>query len=201
MASDASLRTWVSDSLYEGSSRLRRRIQPGPEKFVNWTEWTIWRSLVPVPRTRVIELAADPIRQVNWTERTFLNDFELNLSHSDTTPHPGQASKHSVQRVGYLCFVLGLGPSTWILMQCLWYPNVKYFIFLLGGDSYLLGTFLLNLTWTLRGIPNSTPNGAPSGVSPNWMPNWTKLSELETDHFKVGAPLNEQKKLIRRAGD
>ena len=26
-----------------------------------------------------------------------LSDFELNLRHSDTTPHPGQVSKHSQQ--------------------------------------------------------------------------------------------------------
>ena len=60
---------------------------------MNGTERTERRHLAPVPRTELSELVAGPIRQANWTERTlkrFLNDFELNLRHSDTTPHPRQ---------------------------------------------------------------------------------------------------------------
>ena len=78
----------------------------GPEKLVNWTEWTEpnelnwmnWiEALSPVPWNEWDELATDLIRQATWTGQTFLNDFELNLCHSGTTAHPGQASKHSHQ--------------------------------------------------------------------------------------------------------
>ena len=61
---------------------------------LNWTERTERWHLVPVPWT---ELAADPIRQANWTEWTLLKRFwtEITSLRQHTTPR--QASKHSQQ--------------------------------------------------------------------------------------------------------
>ena len=36
---------------------------------LNWTEWTERRLLTAMPRIELNELAVDPIRQTNWTER------------------------------------------------------------------------------------------------------------------------------------
>ena len=67
--------------------------ETGPEEFVNWTERTERRHLVIMHWLELNELWA--IRQSNWTERTLLNDFELNLRNPDTTPHREQASKQA----------------------------------------------------------------------------------------------------------
>ena len=54
-------------------------------------------ALRPVPRSELNELVVDLISRRTELNELFVNDFELNLRHSDTTPHPGKSSKHSQQ--------------------------------------------------------------------------------------------------------
>ena len=67
------------------------------EELVNWAEWTEQkelRHLVPCQK-----LNWQPTRSGRQTEpnKLLLNNFELNLCHSDTTLDPGQTSMHAQQ--------------------------------------------------------------------------------------------------------
>ena len=118
--------------------------------------------------------------QLTWSggrtelNELFLNKFELNLHHSDTTPQTGkqaQPAKHTIPPPRH-------NMLTW---------NISF--------SYLRGTctyqWFSYLTGTLHGIPKHTPNAALSGGPIKWIVElkWVKLLLKLPTSLKFEAPI------------
>ena len=104
------------------SNHLKMKIQGSAvyqDRKSSWTElnelnWTNWTDALS-PCSKLKWTNWQPIRSGRQTElnELFVNNFELKLRPSDTTPRPGQANKHSQQSTSYSNQVTNSGPMGW----------------------------------------------------------------------------------------
>ena len=157
---ELSRKSGMGDRISPAPTGARVKSKPRPEEFVNWTEWTEWRHLAPVPETELNELAADPIRQANWTERTLFKAILNWICVTPTPDHTPDRQASTASKAHHISIQV-TNPG--------WRAGISA-----GGDLELLLTppKQLEIQWTEPSQPGQSESG------PEELVNWTECSEL-----------------------